>query len=275
MEEVTRVGANARSDINAYLASLPATPRQYLFRELPIFLENSGNSLKSLAKELNIGRNTLGEIARGKNITAEIHPNLAGSIIQRVAPPGLHIEVLKKYYPWLRSNAGELELNHVIDSALLAEVLNDLVNYALYNQAGLGEGITATEVFDQWDSAGLAQMFGLEKLGLIARTELEDGEVLFRCTDMGNFRTLSDENILSRILNCVEYIKKFPQRRPSKSLGSLTGLFDPEAQQDIKKEIEAFTEKVYQIRAREMGPGAKKIFICYLTGEFPSKNGDE
>lgn len=275
MEEVTRVGANGRPDINAYLASLPATPREYISRELPIFLEKAGVSLSSLAKELKMGRNTLSELSRGKNITAEINPNVAGSIIQRIAPPGLHLEVLKNYYSWLRSSAGDVELNHVFDSALLAEVLNDLVNYALYNQAGLGEGISEKEVLDQWDSPGMSQMYGLEKMGLITRTEQENGETVFRCTDMGNFRTLSDENILNRIANCVEYIKKFPQRRPTKSLGSLTGLFDSESQQDIKKEIVAFTEKVYQIRARRMGPDAKKMFICYLTGEFPSKNGDE
>lgn len=275
MEKETRAGAIGRPDIDAYICDLPDTPRQYLSRELPIFLEKSGSSLTNLAKEHNMSRNTLSDIARGKSIEADLHPNLAGPLIQKVAPPGLHILVLQKYYPWLKPRVGDVETDYVFDTALLAEVLNDPVNYSLYNQAGLGEGMTATEVSQQWGSSGMAQMIGLEKLGLIARTEQDSGETLFRCTEMGNFRTLSDEHILNRISNCGEYIKKFPQRRPTKSLASLTGLFDSESQQEIKKEIVAFTEKVYQIRARKMAPDAKKMFICYLTGEFPTLNGEK
>lgn len=263
-----------RADVAEYLANLPDTPRKYLSREVPIYLDNRKTTISALAEKVGVSRNSLSSIVNSNNIESDIHANIAGCLIQEVAPPGLRKKVLEQYYPWIRDMDETTGEQDEISGDFLADLLSDPATYSIYNQSQLGEGITEDEIIRQWGTPGVAQMEILVKLGAVKQTLREGGDTLYSSVFKGNFRTITEAHVADRIRNCSEYVKKFKQSNSTRTMGTFTGLFDEKAQKEIKELTFQYSKKIAEIRSRPMGPDAKKMFLAFLTGEFfPTEGG--
>lgn len=272
--EIESVTESNRVDVREYLSNLPDSPRKYLCREVPIYLENRNSSVSALAEKVGVSRNSLSSIVNSNNLEADISANIAGCLIQEVAPPSLHKKVLEQYYPWIRDMDETTTDQDEVSSEFLADLLSDPAAYSVYNQAQLGDGISEEDIIMQWGTPGVTQMSLLVKLGAVELNATEESGNLYRAVFKGNYRTVTESHIADRVRNCAEYVKKFKQHNATRTMATYTGLFDSQAQIDIKKEIYLFSKKIAEIRGRKMGPDAKKMFIAFLTGEFfPTEGG--
>lgn len=264
-----------RKNAETYLKSLPDTAREYLHRELPIYLEQRKTSIVSLAKAVGINRNTLTNIVKGHKMESAIDPNHAGMLIEMVAPEGLHMQVLSKYFPWIKAETGLAAGGDAINSAFLAELLLDPTNYWIYCQSSIGEGVTEATIANRWSDSGVNKARILEFLGYVKKADGHDDDPCYVCTGKKIFRTVDIDHIVARIQNCTEYMRSFPQPLETATLGVQTAMLDEQAQKELKEATWDYSNRVAKIRSREMGPDAESVFVCYFTGALNAQNEEK